>query len=70
MFTVVTIFFVSMPTSLPLPLCQLTRIQLPLSFFATLFGMNAQEINDGKMSMTTQLRWMCRLSKPSPETRC
>lgn len=44
---------------------QLTiRVQLPLSFFATLFGMNAQEINDGKMSMTTQLRWMCTLLTP------
>ncbi|KAK4185628.1 hypothetical protein QBC35DRAFT_503201 [Podospora australis] len=35
---------------------------LPLSFFATLFGMNAQELNDGSMRLSIQLMWMFVLS--------
>lgn len=58
-FTVVTIFFVSKfsastqdtPTNL---------LQLPLSFFATLFGMNARELNEGYMALGVQLTWMCK----------
>lgn len=33
--------------------------QLPLSFFATFFGMNAQELNEGYMRLSTQLVYMC-----------
>jgi len=36
------------------------RFQLPLSFFATLFGMNAQELNEGKMPLNMQLMYMCK----------
>ncbi|KAK3305972.1 uncharacterized protein B0T15DRAFT_533949 [Chaetomium strumarium] len=35
---------------------------LPLSFFATLFGMNAQELNGGTMSLGAQLMWMFVIS--------
>ncbi|KAL2174042.1 uncharacterized protein P884DRAFT_280440 [Thermothelomyces heterothallicus CBS 202.75] len=35
---------------------------LPLSFFATVFGMNAQELDSGTMSMGTQFMWMFLLS--------
>ncbi|KAK4204602.1 hypothetical protein QBC40DRAFT_272606 [Triangularia verruculosa] len=35
---------------------------LPLSFFATFFGMNAQELNEGHMRLGTQLIWMFVLS--------
>jgi len=34
--------------------------QLPLSFFATLFGMNAKEFNEGYMALSTQLIYMCK----------
>ena len=33
---------------------------LPLSFFATLFGMNAREFNEGTMALGTQLVYMCK----------
>ncbi|KAK4445615.1 hypothetical protein QBC34DRAFT_413143 [Podospora aff. communis PSN243] len=35
---------------------------LPLSFFATLFGMNAQEFNEGYMPLSTQLIYMFSIS--------
>ncbi|KAK3386163.1 hypothetical protein B0H63DRAFT_560601 [Podospora didyma] len=35
---------------------------LPLSFFATLFGMNATEFNEGSMRLSTQLIYMFGLS--------
>ncbi|KAK4238609.1 hypothetical protein C8A03DRAFT_43673 [Achaetomium macrosporum] len=35
---------------------------LPLSFFATLFGMNAQELNGGTMTLGAQLMWMFVIS--------
>ncbi|KAL2168247.1 hypothetical protein VTG60DRAFT_215 [Thermothelomyces hinnuleus] len=35
---------------------------LPLSFFATVFGMNARELDSGTMSMGTQFMWMFVLS--------
>ncbi|KAK0654156.1 hypothetical protein QBC41DRAFT_60894 [Cercophora samala] len=35
---------------------------LPLSFFATFFGMNAQELNEGYMRLSTQLIYMFVLS--------
>ncbi|KAK1757113.1 hypothetical protein QBC47DRAFT_378429 [Echria macrotheca] len=35
---------------------------LPLSFFATFFGMNARELNDGSMPLGTQLIYMFTIS--------
>ena len=35
-------------------------LKLPLSFFATVFGMNAQELDSGTMSMGIQFMWMCK----------
>jgi len=66
-FTVVTIFFVSYTflciQEMRLYLSILTKtLKLPLSFFATLFGMNAQEFNEGTMLLSTQLIYMCKHS--------
>jgi len=34
--------------------------QLPLSFLASIFGMNAQELNNGNMPLGAQFKYMCK----------
>lgn len=58
-FTVVTIFFVSQFYAF-ISDAFTNSPQLPLSFFATLFGMNARELNEGYMALGVQLTWMCK----------
>jgi len=59
-FTVVTIFFVSQLSLIPVKAPPLTDAQLPLSFFATVFGMNNRELDTGSMSIGVQFMWMCK----------
>jgi len=65
-FTVVTIFFVGYdcPHSVTAKEANVTLTKkLPLSFFATFFGMNAQELNEGSMRLSTQLTYMCKTTR-------
>lgn len=62
-FTVFTIFFVSPDRSPPNGRSQHSK--LPLSFFATVFGMNSAELNSGSMPLARQLMYMC-MPKPLP----
>jgi len=62
-FTVVTILFVSCKPCLLMPKekkYSMSISQLPLSFFATIFGMNAKEINDSSLKLSTELKYMCK----------
>lgn len=43
------------------------RAQLPLSFCATLFGMNAAEFNDGHYTLAEELIYMRKSERPQPE---
>jgi hypothetical protein len=33
--------------------------QLPLSFMASVFGMNARELNSGVIPLSTEFKYMC-----------
>lgn len=46
----------------------LKALQLPLSFFASVFGMNAAELNGGLMPLAKQLKYMCTPSPVEPPT--
>jgi Mg2+ and Co2+ transporter CorA len=37
-----------------------TIIFMPLSFVASVFGMNVAELNDGKLSIRTEFAYMCK----------
>jgi Mg2+ and Co2+ transporter CorA len=52
-FTIVTIIFVGTSTNL--------RIQLPLSFISSIFGMNAPEFGQGAFHIWKQFLIMCEL---------
>jgi hypothetical protein len=62
MFTVVTIFFVS-ATQFPLQIesCKAySSTQLPLSFMASVFGMNATEFGQGNVKLIHEFKYMCK----------
>src|SRR5579871_4015213 len=67
LFTIVTIVFVS-NHYLSIEdgtLIRLLFFQLPLSFCASLFGMNTAEFNGSILSLTQQFTYMCMLLFPS-----
>jgi len=57
-FTVFTVFFVNIRL---IPKASHTNsLQLPLSFFASVFGMNARELSDNRMTLGTEIKYMCK----------
>jgi len=57
MFTVVTIFFVCDPQTIRWEHAN-ALTQLPLSFMASVFGMNAQDFGQGTVSIFHELKYM------------
>ena len=58
LFTVVTIIFVRCHNSMTKPGCA-NNWKLPLSFFCSVFGMNAKELNDANVGLVVILPVMC-----------
>ena len=65
LFTVVTIIFVGAPYVTPSrfsgSVADNTTTKLPLSFCASIFGMNAKEFSDNPLTLRMEFTYMSRL---------